>query len=343
MADEAANETANEAARAGDLRISVIVPARDEEASIGALVERLLAQTRRATKIVVADAGSRDRTAEIVAEFASRDHSVRLVRAGASLPGRARNTAIAHASGEWLAFVDAGTLPAVDWLELLAREVERDATVEVVFGAWEPRVTNFFEECAAIVYAYEPPVEIEGVKISPPCVGSTLVRREVWQGVGGFREELRAGEDILFMDEIARAQFRTGYAPRALVAWEMPATVGATFRRFRTYSRHNLRAGLWRRWHRTILTRYALLLLAAVPVVFVGTRWLAVVLALWLSMLVARAAVAAYRKRGVFKTTKARAALRFVALVPLIALIDEATLAGALQWLVHDRTMKHER
>jgi glycosyltransferase involved in cell wall biosynthesis len=340
------HETTNEAARAtaaargGGARISVVVPARDEEATIRALVERLLAQTRRPAEIVVADGGSRDRTAEIVEGYERRGEPVRLVRAGASLPGRARNAAASRASGEWLAFVDAGTLPAPDWLELLAARAEGDPSADLVFGAWEPRVSNFFEECAAVAYAYEPPVEIGGVRISPPCVGSSLVRRAAWRAAGGFAEDLRSGEDILFTDALARGGFRAAYAPRAVVSWQMPPSVGATFTRLRVYSRHNLRAGLWRRWHAAIVRRYALVALAALPAFFLGARWLALAPALWLLMLAARAAAASYRKRGVFKSTRARAALRFAALVPLIAVIDAATLTGALQWLVADRGRK---
>jgi cellulose synthase/poly-beta-1,6-N-acetylglucosamine synthase-like glycosyltransferase len=324
------------------LTISVVVPARDEEASIRALLERLLRQTRRADEIIVTDGGSRDRTAEIVAEFERCSEAVRLIRAGEALPGRGRNLAAGHASSEWLAFVDAGTLPASDWLELLASEVEREPTVDVVFGAWEPRVESFFEECAAIAYAYELPVEIDGIRISPPCVGSSMVRREVWQRVGGFAEDLRAGEDILFMDEIGGGRYRMAYAPRAVVAWEMPPTLLATFTRFRVYSRHNLRAGLWRRWHAAIVTRYALLALVALSSMALGARMIAFAFALWLLMLTARAAAASYRKRGIFKTTLMRGALRFIALLPLIAAIDAATLVGALHWLVVDRRMKDE-
>lgn len=330
------------ATQTNELTISIIIPARDEEASIRALLERLLHQTRRAGEIIVTDGGSGDRTAEIVAEFERRDATVRLIRAGEALPGRGRNLAAARATSGWLAFVDAGTLPACDWLELLASEVERDPSVEVVFGAWEPRVESFFEECAAIAYAYESPVEIDGVKISPPCVGSSMVRREVWQRVGGFAEDLRAGEDILFMDRLGDRQFRTAYAPRAVVAWQMPPTLGATFKRFRLYSRHNLRAGLWRRWHAAIITRYALVALVALSSVALGARMIAVAFALWLLMLTSRAAAASYRKRGVFKTTLMRGALRFIALVPIIAVIDAATLAGALHWLVVDRRIRDE-
>jgi cellulose synthase/poly-beta-1,6-N-acetylglucosamine synthase-like glycosyltransferase len=343
IGDRTRTNVIEEATKTNELTISIIIPARDEEASICALLERLLRQTRRAEEIIVTDGGSRDRTPEIIEEFAQRAGPVRLIRAGAALPGRGRNLAAGRATSGWLAFVDAGTLPASDWLELLAAEVERDPSVDVVFGAWKPRVESFFEECAGVAYAYESPVEFAGVKISPPCVGSSMVRREVWQRVGGFAEDLRAGEDILFMDKISDGQFRTAYAPRAVVAWEMPPTLLATFTRFRVYSRHNLRAGLWRRWHAAIITRYVLVALVALSSVALGARMIAVAFALWLLMLTARAAAASYRKRGVFKTTLMRGALRFIALVPIIAVIDAATLVGALHWLVVDRRMKIER
>ncbi|MCA1816905.1 MAG: glycosyltransferase [Acidobacteria bacterium] len=330
--------------------ISVVVPARDEEGAIGALLDALVAQTRAPAEIVVADGGSRDGTAAIVELYARRDARVRLVRAGAAYPGRGRNVAAARASCDWLAFVDAGTRPAADWLARLAAEVERDPSLEVVLGAWEPVVRNLFDECSAISYAYAVPVEVGGVWMPPPCVGSSLVRRAAWSAVGGFREDLRSGEDLLFMDALDARGLRTAYAPRALVSWEMPPTLARTFRRFLTYSRHNLRAGLWRRWHAAILTRYALLLLCALAArLFAGVAVaLALLVALLLAMLAARGVVALWRNRKTFPAGRARNALRLALLVPLTATVDAATLAGALHWLVADKlrlkgTMKEER
>jgi cellulose synthase/poly-beta-1,6-N-acetylglucosamine synthase-like glycosyltransferase len=334
---------AGESSQASRLRISVVVPVRDEEESIRALLDALLRQKRRADEIIITDGGSKDRTAEIIDEYARRDERVRLIRAGAALPGRGRNLAAARASFDWLAFVDAGTRPADDWLEVLAEEAERDHSVELVFGAWEPRVENFFEECAAVAYAYEPPVERDGVRISPPCVGSSLVRREVWREVGGFAEDLRSGEDILFMERIGERRFRVAYAPRAVVRWNAPPTLWRTFKRFAVYSRHNLRAGLWRQWHAAIVGRYALLLVAALPALAFGARWLACVVALWLLMLAARAVAASYRKRGIIPASFGRNALRLVALVPFIFTIDAATLLGALYWLVADKLRRRAR
>ena len=58
--------------------VSVLIPARDEEAAIGAAVEAALASRGVDLEAVVLDDGSRDRTAEIVARIAARDPRVRL-------------------------------------------------------------------------------------------------------------------------------------------------------------------------------------------------------------------------------------------------------------------------
>src|SRR2546423_5090315 len=97
--------------------VSVIVPAFNEEQSIIRLLEALAAQTLRPAEVVVADGGSDDRTRELVREFGARSPvPVVLIESGRGLPGRNRNLAIARASREWVACVDAGTGPRRGWL-----------------------------------------------------------------------------------------------------------------------------------------------------------------------------------------------------------------------------------
>lgn len=317
------------------MRISVVIPVRDEEESIRALLDSVLQQTRKPHEVIVTDGGSTDKTPSIVEEYVRRGAPVQLIREGAALPGRGRNLAAARASSEWLAFADAGTRPAPDWLEALAERVEQDPSVEVVYGSWEPITDSFFKECAAIAYA--PPVELEGANVPPPWVASSLVRRTVWRAVGGFADHLRSAEDILFLEKLKEGRFRVAYAPRALVGWNMQPSLWRTFKRFVTYSRHNLRAGLWRQWHAAVLGRYALLLVVALPALALGPRWLAAVLAFWLLMLAARAAAALYRNRATYPANARRNLLRLALLVPLIATIDVATILGTLHWLVADK------
>jgi cellulose synthase/poly-beta-1,6-N-acetylglucosamine synthase-like glycosyltransferase len=58
--------------------VSILIPARDEEANIAACLEAALASSGVAVEVVVMDDGSRDRTAEIVRAIAARDPRVRL-------------------------------------------------------------------------------------------------------------------------------------------------------------------------------------------------------------------------------------------------------------------------
>lgn len=120
--------------RAGAPRISVLVPARNEQASIADCVDALLAQDYPALEIVVLDDDSTDRTAEIVR--ARRDPRLRLVT-GASLPegwtGKnwACHQLAARAHGDVLCFVDANTILTPDTLSRAAGEL-RDSDLGLV-------------------------------------------------------------------------------------------------------------------------------------------------------------------------------------------------------------------
>jgi cellulose synthase/poly-beta-1,6-N-acetylglucosamine synthase-like glycosyltransferase len=105
--------------------ISVLVPARDEAATIGACIDALLAQDYPNLEIIVLDDDSTDGTAQL----ARRDPRVRVV-AGAPWPDgwTGKNWAChqlaAHARGEVLCFVDADTILSPDALSRAAGELQ---------------------------------------------------------------------------------------------------------------------------------------------------------------------------------------------------------------------------
>jgi glycosyltransferase involved in cell wall biosynthesis len=318
------------------MKISVIIPVRNEEASIRVLVDSLLNQTLKPAEILITDGGSTDATPQIIAEYVERGAPVRLIRGGPALPGRGRNLAAARAANEWIAFIDAGITPEPTWLELLAKRAKVQSDVDVVYGSYEPVSDTLFKRCSVMAYV-PPPVEIEGKLARSRFVASILMKRSVWQAVGGFPEELRSAEDLLFMNKIEQADFRIVSAPHALVHWQVQATPWLTFKRFVSYARNNLRAGLWRQWQAAIFKRYGLLLLSALPVFWFGAGWLLVTLVLWLSMLGARAAVAIWRNRACYPASILENALRMLVLIPLIAMLDAATIIGTLQWAGKDK------
>ena len=90
-------------------KISVVMPVRNEEYHIGAVLERLLGQDYPADKfeIIVADGNSTDRTREVVTEFARRTSlSIRVVDNPAQLSSAGRNAGIRVSDGEIIVFVD---------------------------------------------------------------------------------------------------------------------------------------------------------------------------------------------------------------------------------------------
>lgn len=318
------------------MKISVIVPVRNEENSIARLLDALLSQSLPPDEIVITDGGSTDSTTAIIQDYVNRGAPVRLIRTTHALPGRGRNLAAARAVNQWLAFTDAGIRPAQDWLEALAEPASRDETVDVVYGSYEPVVDTPFKECAAISYV-SPPAECKGVLMRSNSIASALMRRTAWETVGGFPEHLRSAEDLLFMQRVEEANFKIAYAPRALVRWELQPNVWRTFRRFTIYSRNNIRAGLWKQWQGPILSRYLVLVLLVLPAALLGAWWLAVPMALWLMLLATRALVAIWRNRQVYPTGPFRILLQLLIIVPLLAALDLALIAGTFKWLITDK------
>jgi cellulose synthase/poly-beta-1,6-N-acetylglucosamine synthase-like glycosyltransferase len=198
--------------------VSVVIPARNEEKNVEALWRSLLAQTLYPSEIIFVDGGSTDRTIAIIREFMDGNIPVRLIEAGNALPGRGRNIGISAAHGEILAMTDAGIVLAADWLKCLVEPFEREPDVQVVYGVHGCYTQTLFERCYATVNVPR------GKKVGAryyryPCPASMAIRRSAWEKTGGFREDLRADEDILFFRHLEKLGLKTVLAPEAVAYW----------------------------------------------------------------------------------------------------------------------------
>lgn len=106
-------------------RISVIVPALDEEESIGRALDSAMASGR--PEVIVVDGGSRDRTVEIAG---ARGATVLARPAGRAAQ---MNAGAAHATGEILLFLHADTTLPVDYDRLVRESLERPGVVAGAF------------------------------------------------------------------------------------------------------------------------------------------------------------------------------------------------------------------
>lgn len=299
------------------------MPLQDEEKTVESLLRSIAAQSLPPDEVVLVDAGSRDGTVAR-AMAVSVPAPVRVVACDRLYPGLARNAGVAAAQCAWIAFTDAGVVLDEDWLAELASQA--GPGVDVVYGGLEPMCDSFFRQCAAI--AYISPRDRSGTR--GPSVASCLMRREAFSRAGGF-PPFRAAEDLIFIERLAGQGARVSFAPNARVEWQIAGDSVSTFRRFATYSYHNLIAGWGRHWHAGTARLYAGLSLAFVAALLLGGGgWAFLLLP---GFFLARAFKSAWLKRASFQFPTLTPA-RILGTAGVLAVIDAATALGVARWLL---------
>jgi glycosyltransferase involved in cell wall biosynthesis len=204
----------------GDVQISVIVPARNEKASLADCLRSLLGQTGIAFEIVVVDDHSADRTHEIAASFASaHPEKVRVIEAGPLPTGwTGKNNAVITgaraARGEWLLFTDADTIHLPGSLARALPEAQELRADMLSYSPEQIAVTFWEMAVLPVVFAelarQYPPSKVSDPN-SPVAAANgqyILVRRNAYDAVGGGHTAI-AGE-ILEDVALARAMKLAG-------------------------------------------------------------------------------------------------------------------------------------
>jgi len=321
--------------------ITLVIPVRNEAETLDRLWRTIVTQTRQPGTIIFVDGGSTDRTVEQLRALAGIDHRVKIIESGGAMPGEGRNIGIEAASTDWVALTDAGTLLDSHWLERLFDEVLAQPLLDVVYGNYEPIIGSFFDQCAALAYVPVKSVRRSARDLTPmrgPSTASMLLRRAVWKEVGGF-PAWRAAEDLIFFERIERKGFLVGWAPLAMVCWQLRPGLLATFRKFSLYSKHNVWAGMARYWHYGVARQYLIGIILLLPAIFDFSpygwaRW-------WSLLPVAGFLARAVRSISLRRESRGRAWVlnpMRVCLVALILLvIDLATFTGWLRALTTNR------
>jgi len=87
--------------------LSVIVPVYNVEPYLATCLTSVLNQSLRSLEVLIVDDGSTDRSPKIIAEFARSDPRIRTFKQTNAGQGPARNMAVPHARGQFIAFLDA--------------------------------------------------------------------------------------------------------------------------------------------------------------------------------------------------------------------------------------------
>ena len=206
--------------------VSIIVPARNEEASLGDCLRSLTPQTGVAFEIIVVDDASTDRTREIAESFAG----VRVISAPPLPPGwTGKNNAViagaAVARGDWLLFTDADTVHVPGSLARAVAEAKEHRADMLSYSPEQITLTFWEMAVLPVVFAelareYPPKIVSDPASAIAAANGQyILIRREAYEAVGGHR---RIGDSLLEDVTLACAvkgagrRIRFRYAPDAV-------------------------------------------------------------------------------------------------------------------------------
>jgi len=193
------------------LKISVIIPARNEEENIGNLLSSLEKQTYPAHlfEVIVVDDHSTDNTAAMVNGYSF----AKLIRLEFdninSYKKKAIETGIAAATGDLIVTTDADCIVQSNWLKTIASFKEKTNAVFIAAPVVLENESNFLQTFQALDFLVLQGITAASVqkRIHNMCNGANLAyERKVFFEVNGFTgiDHIASGDDMLLMQKIAQ-------------------------------------------------------------------------------------------------------------------------------------------
>jgi mycofactocin glycosyltransferase len=219
--------------------VTVIVPTRDRADDLDECLAALdrLDYPRDRLEVLVVDDGSADPAG--VTDVVTRHGGRLLVNQGNRGPSYSRNRAAREGAGEILAFVDSDCVAGPGWLRELTPYFSWDRVGAVggrVVGYYtESRLDRYEEVASPLDMGRRPVLEARGAGTFyvPTC--NLLVRRSVFEDLGGLREDLLVGEDVDFCWRLRAGDDYLVYAPEGMVRHKHRDSLGGMLRRRADY------------------------------------------------------------------------------------------------------------
>ncbi len=223
------------------MNISICITVLNEEESIGALLDSLVNQSKKADEIIVVDGGSIDKTIEIINHYQKRFGGLRLLKERCSR-SEGRNLGAEMSKGEIIAMTDAGCVAQKDWLKNLTSPFVNEE-IDVAAGFYKMLAKNPFEKAESVFLGTQAKDFDVGFL---PSTRSIAFRRRVWEKVGGFPENLEdAAEDTLFNFKLVKSGAKISRVKDAVVEWGMPATISNFQFKIYNYAKGDARSRIW--------------------------------------------------------------------------------------------------
>jgi glycosyltransferase involved in cell wall biosynthesis len=220
-------------------KLTVVIPARNAAATIGAQLDALAAQEwSEPWEVVVVDNGSTDGTAAVVETYRGRLPSLRVVVEPRRGQARALNTGVRAAAADAVAFCDADDEVAAGWVSAMGEALAGHPLVAC--SADDEKLNDGWQRAAR---AAPEPGRLATVLFLPhiPYAGSggLGVQREVHRDLGGFDESMAALFDVDYCIRAYREGHELRLVEEAVIHYRYRLSWRGIFDQAKLYGRLN--------------------------------------------------------------------------------------------------------
>ena len=190
------------------IKVSVIIPVRNQGDHISACLDSVLGQTLKEIEIIIVEGGSTDETGDIILKYMDKDPRIKLINKSNEGLSMARKAGLNFAKGEYIYHLDGDDTLECDALELLYNKAQEcDADMVVLNFIVHHTYSGVERESSSMRF-----VRLSGIDFIRTLylrqnywmVWSVLHKRSLYSNFEiKFDSELFLGEDTLLTTQLA--------------------------------------------------------------------------------------------------------------------------------------------
>ena len=178
------------------MELSIIIPTLNEEKLLPLLLKQIKRENKKGKyEVIVADAGSLDKTVKIAKEFGAR-----VVKGG--LPAEGRNSGASYAKADILFFIDADILFEKGLFKKSLKQFKEKDLTCASFGIY-PQEQNISLNKTTLNIFYNFPQKVFK-DIAPLGAMGIMVKKSAFKKVKGFDTDVKLAEDHHFVKKVSK-------------------------------------------------------------------------------------------------------------------------------------------
>lgn len=178
--------------------ISVIMPVYNDEDTISESIQSILNQSYSNFELIIVDDGSTDNSKNIITSFINKDKRIKYIYQDNKGVAGARNTGIKNSNSNYIKLCDSDDILMPYGLDILIRSIPFNNQNTAIF--YDDYINYFKEKNTYEINEMSKPQEkpdlfIQQIKGNIFPVGSVLIRKEIFNDIGYFDENLNGTDD----------------------------------------------------------------------------------------------------------------------------------------------------